>query len=415
MLGVVMVAFKDSTFYKKAKPMLDEFVKVHKDINKLERSNPIYSYIKNSHVFDQDGNPIDLDTKFKLLGHKRKSRKSKDLRNDLIKDIKEYIAQGGNLHISRKKLPFYNRLSAYTDNLKNEGKVLTLNQVMRDELGFREYSDAYFRIQRLEKINKFKDEDGYIDSYHEDDVFVSYVSTVAETYGVPYYFVVIMLADAKLKKYELPLDKVKFTEALLRNYISKHDSFVGMKRNDPQCFNALDYLTRYYSDGTSETFSKADWLYVFGLGDYDHRFRDMKQESIDLDKTMLKFKQLYGDKPIMVKDLNSFDYRQAVRKAVRLGVDVSEVFEMYGLKINGIKMPRFSRVTLKELPYYDEIIARKNELINKEKSTIKTKEDLAELKVKVMKQVYGEFKEKLNNYLPGKMEEEKEIYATKEI
>ena len=45
--------------------------------------------------------------------------------------------------------------------------------------------------------------------------------------------------------------------------------------------------------------------------------------------------------------------------------------KMYGMKCNGLNLDRLSRIHLKEIPYIDEMLARKHELIDQSGISLK--------------------------------------------
>ncbi len=402
-----LVLNKGSIFYEKAKQMLRDYKNAGGKLEDLKSDSPIYRYIKNTRLFDDEGKLIDLETKFKLLGYSRKSKISKNLREDLIGLIKDYIKSGGSLHIERKKLPFYEKLHSYQISLKRQGRMVSHEYIMKYDLGFREFSDLYYRCRDVEKLKLFRDRDGYVDSYRSHKVFNNYIKEVAQTFNIPIYFVTDLLADERMRKYEISIDKVAYTERLLHNYVNKHGTFVGIKRNDTRTYEAFNYLIKYYSDGTEEKFTKSEWLEMFGLDHVENKFRDSKNDrNVDINDIMIKLQRQYNGQTIILKNLDPSDYRAIIKKAVNLGVNVSQIFEMYELKCNGIKIDRLSKVWVEDIPYFEEMRNRRDELqskflINNMKPC---KEEVFEARLKSVIQVYEEFKEKLENFIPKKTE-----------
>ena len=407
-----MTFSENSTFYKKGKEMLDDYVARGGKVENLSANDKEYKYIKNNRVKDENGNLIDLETKFNLLGHPRNNKYSKNLREDLLKEINEFLANGGSLHINRKKLPFYERLNTYSTFLKRKSIILTHEQIMRDDLGFKSFSDIYYRCKEIFKLKNYRDEDGYVDDYHKSELMSSYISTLAISLKIPYYLLITLIADEKLRFYDVSLDKVKYTEVFLKNYAKKNETFVGMKRNNKKVYNALDYLTRYYSDGTPQRYSKSDWLDIFDLGDVEHKFKESKQFDINIDEIMARLKNQYKDQPIRIKDLDHNEYRLIIKKSISLSVNVSQIFEMYGLKCNGIQSSRLSQVRLNEVPYLEEMKKKREEIIKERGITLKvgySKEQVFEEKVKAVQQVFAEYKEKLETYVPEEIDLEAEV------
>jgi hypothetical protein len=391
---------KNSSFYKKSTQMLADFVANGGDVSNLTKDDQIYKYIKNSKVFDADGKLIDLETKFTLLGYPRKSKISKNLREDLINEIREYLINGGSFHIERKKLPFYERLHSYRVQLLHKGINLTHEQIMREDLGFHEFSDTYFRCQGIFQLKHFRNENGFVDSYKSHIKFNNYIKELSQTYNLPIPIIITLLADEKCTRYEMVVDKIKYAERLLKNYATKHGTFVGIKRTDKTTYEAFEYLTKYYSDGTEAKYSKADWLSIFGLGDVEHRFRDKTEnEIVDVESIVEKLKKQFGDNIVIHQEINKNDYRTLIKKAVALNISVAQLLNEYGLKSNGISSERLSRTWLNEVPYLKEMKKTRDEIIAKS-SKPKSKEEEFEIKLKAVISIYEEFKEKLEQYLP---------------
>lgn len=402
------MGIRDTKFYKTAKKMLEEYVQNGGNVESLSTESTIYKYIKNTKVVDENGKAIDLETKFELLGYPRKSKVSKNLREDLICEIREYLVNGGSFHIERKKLPFYERLHSYQVQLKHKGINLTHEQIMKDDLGFKEFSDVYFRCLGIEKLKYFRDKEGFVDSYKAHVKFNNYIKEIAQTYQIPIYFVTTLLADEKTRKYAIHIDKVKYTERLLQNYVAENGTLVGIKRNNKAVYEAFEYLTKYYSDGTETKFSKAEWLKIFGLDEVEHKFQTTaNQEEINVEGIMNELKLKYQDNIINMRELDPKDYRTILKKAVSLNISMSDLFKSYGLKSNSVKSERLSKVWVKEIPYLDEMKALRDKIMAETKISLENgccKEEVFESKLKAVLKVYEEYKEKLESFLPEQYE-----------
>ncbi len=401
-----MIFSKNSEFYKKAKTYLDNYVKNGGDVNNITTTDPIYIYIKNQRLTDKQGNIIDLEAKFKLLGHSREIKKTKNLREDLIKDINTYLENGGSFHINRKKFPFYERLRAYVRSLERKGINATQEEIMKFDLGFREFSEIYYRCSGIEQFPEYRDDEGYIDSYRKDREYNNYIKELAKTYDVPYYIVITLLANEKARNYFIDVDKVQYTKRLLENYVAKNKTLVGLKRKDPIAYNAFDYLIRYYSNGNQDVFSKQEWLDVFGLGDVENRFRELKRnEDVEFNSLMTDLINRFGENEFYCKDLSEAEYRRVIKKAVQMNVPVYEIFRMYGLNVRGNNVDRLSSVRIEEIPYIEEMKKRRDEIIAAMKKPKMGKEEVMEIKVKAMKIAYQEYKHMIDSYLPDIQEE----------
>lgn len=407
-----MIFSKDSVFYRKAVALIEEFIADgKKTVDDLGKNDKAYLYIKNSKVYNEKGEALKLDEIFELLGYPRKRKVSLDVREDLIKEINDYINNGGSFHIPRKQLPFYSKLHTYSKILARKGIFLTHEEIMKNDLGFKEYSETYYRYSGVEKLKNYRDDDGYVDSYRRDKVMFDYIIDVAVSLEIPYYLVITLLANENARSYYMSVDKLKFVKIQLENYLKIHGSFIGLKRKDKSLYYAFDHLTRYYSDGNETLFSKKEWLALFGLDDAENRFKASKEdEYIDVTEIMSKLKMKHGDNKFYCKDIDINDYRKIIKKSVRMGIPVPELFKLYGLNVEGTKAERLTQTKVKEIPYLDEMKKRRDEIIKSKLKKDLCKEEIFEIRVGAVKQVYREYKDLLNSYLPeSEIEEISEV------
>ncbi len=401
---------KDSQFYKKAVQYIEEFLATGKKIEEMSTKDKAYRYIKNSRVYDENGELIKLEKLFELLGYPRAKKYSSDVRADLIKEINEYLEQGKSLHIDRKKLPFYERLLTYTHILRKRGSMLTHEQIMKEDLGFRQFSDTYFRAHKALKIKNYRDSEGYVDDYKSNQNLNAFVKDLAITYEVPYYFIVIFMCGEKLRRYNISVDRVAFVKRELENYAAEHNGTLqGLRWNDPELYNAFDYLMDYFSDGSEQRYTKQEWLEAFEFN-VPNRFKETAKQGVkDIEDVIHRVKQQFPNGFVVAKDMDQRDYRQIVKKSISLGVTVSELLKKYGLNCKGSSMSRLTRTYVEQVPYIFDMKNRFNQLVlesGKTKENNTCEEEILEARVRAMKQVYAEFEEKLNNYLPERINEE---------
>ncbi len=389
-------------FKQNTQRMLTEFVAKGGNVNDLKSQDEIYRYIKGTRVISEDGKLLTLEEKFAYVGFPRQAKQSKDVRTDLIFAINSYIEQGGSFHVNRKSFPFYPELLTYSSHLKRKGINMTHEEIMH-EIGFDEYSDLYFRSLGIFNLSKYRDEKGFVDSYREDERMAAFVTDLAISLQLPICLLVSLISDEKLKKNYISLDKIKYTQRALENYAKENGSFLGIKRNAPDVYEMFNYLVKYYSDGSQQRYSREEWLQILGLDEYAHEFQDKTPNAnVDIEEIMVGLKEKYGTQVIKVKDLDSVQYHVIVKKAVAMGITVSELFRIYELKCNGIAQKRLSSTTLSHIPYLQEMKRRRDELILQlaDRRTTTCKEGFFETKVKACLQVYQEFKERLETYMP---------------
>lgn len=259
-------------------------------------------------------------------------------------------------------------------------------------------------------MKEYRDSEGFVDDYKLNRNLNAFIKDLAITYDVPYYFIIVFMCGEKLRKYIISVDKVAFIKRNLENYATEHNGTLnGLRWKDPSLYNAFDYLMDYFSDGSEQTFTKQEWLEAFELK-VPNRFKDnVKQKEDDIEEVILRLKSQFKNGFVVAKDMDKSDYKKVVKKSISLGITVSELLKKYDLKCKGSSVSRLARAYVNEIPYIDEMKSRFNELIlasGKTKENNACKEEILEARVQAMQQVYAEFKEKLDNYLPEKIEVE---------
>lgn len=392
--------FKDTKFYKKFHPILQEFVDNDGDVNTLVRKDELYNKIKDYKIYNENGKRITLEEKFELLGFPRARQTSTDVRADLIKDIEEYIANAETFDVQMKTLPFYERLNTYSKKLQRDGINLSREEIIRDDLGFKTFSIKAMRCKGLQKLKEFR-KNGYVDDYHTDDKYSSYIIALAEYLNIPYYLLITLIADERLSKYVISTDYVKYVQTLLENYIAKYGDFVGIKKKDPKTYEAFSTLCKTFSDGSGQKFSKKEWLVIFGLEDFDNKFAEKSEfENVDIAIVMQKLKDKFGDAEFSAKDIDRGMYRKILKHATQYAVSVKSIFDEYGLKYKGISIKRLNHVTMTEIPYFKEMKALRDKFIEQSGISLQngnTEEECLEMKIKAVQQAYKEYGQKIES------------------
>ena len=145
---------EETAFYINGRRLL--VIKQKRSVNDLGVYDEAYNYIRNTRLYKEDGTLYNVEEKFGLLGYERKSRFSRDIRQELYDEISQYIAEGGSFHVERKTLPFYSKLRSYASQLRVNGKPASHEEIIRGDLGFSSYSDLYYRCIKLEEIENGK-------------------------------------------------------------------------------------------------------------------------------------------------------------------------------------------------------------------------------------------------------------------
>lgn len=397
-IGETMID-KHSKFYINARKMLEDYIAKGGDVNNLGSKDKIYLYIKDAKIKGESGEYLDLDTKFELLGFPRERSKSKDVKQKLIEEIDAYKQAGGSFHINRKKLPFYERLHTYSRILAKQGIVLSHEQIMKD-LGYKEYSDMYFRCIGIFELQNYRDENDFVDSYRTNPKLKEYIFSLSETLRIPTYLIITLLADEKLNEIFIDVEYIEQVKTELQHYIKVNGTLKGIRRKNPKLYEKFYVLIKYCSDGV-ESLSAEDWLDILELGDVENRFYKTKKNEVDVENIMTKLKQKFGNSIITLKDLDSKDYYKIRKTAARLNIPIKELFRNYELQYKGNTVNRLSSTKVTEIPYLDEMLQMRDRLLN-EKGFTETngycKEEIFEAKVRACQQVYDHFKDKMFNF-----------------
>ena len=391
---------KNSKFYINAKAMLDEYVAGGGNVNDLGIKDKIYAYIKNAKIKDENGVYIDTETKFELLGHSRARAKRKDIRQELIDQIEQYRRNGGSFHITRNKLPFYPQLRSYVRRLQNNGIFISNEEIMKG-LGYKEYSDVYFRCMGIFDLSKYRDKNGFVDSYRKNETLKSYITGLAGYLEIPNYLVVTLLGDENLERCHIATEYISQVKSELQQYCLQYGSLKGLKTNNKRLYYKLDTLMRGYGYGEEVELTKDDWLRAFELDGFENDFRKSRKEPIDINPIMEDLRKKFGDSIISAKDIDSKDYRKIVIKAYQLAIPNNELFRSYGLNYSGNVSNRLSTMQVYEIPYLDEMRTLRDKLLEARGINAQNgycEEEIFEARVEACKYVYSKYKDKMFNF-----------------
>ena len=395
----------NQTFIEKGKRLIALAIASGKSVDDLGVKDEAYSYVKNSKVYDENGKLCTTKEKFEILGYSRNGR-VRDIRSELKQAINEYLAEGNSFHVPRKIFPFYSQLRAYSNHLKSKGKELTHEQIIRDDLGFREYSDLYYRCIRLGELKNYRDEEGYVDSYKKDERYHQHIQDMAKSLRIPTYILISLVANENLKECFINSDQIGYIKNQLLQYVQSNDGLVGISMDNHQLYESLRYVENVYSDGTGERFSKVDLLRALDIYGVEHKFKDMQDKERELEsefiKVIEKIKMFYGDTQVLMKELSEKDRKILQNKSIRLGISVGRLCQLYGINSNAnMNTKRLASRKVDTIPYLSEMQIRKNELLlefKEKKNNNITKEEEFEIVVDIARQVYEEFSNKIENF-----------------
>ena len=395
---------EETAFYINGRRLLAEVIKQKRSVDDLGVYDEAYNYIRHTRLYKEDGTLYNVEEKFGLLGYERKSRSSRSIRQELYDEISQYIADGGSFHVERKSLPFYSKLRSYANQLRIKGQKTTHEEIIRDDLGFASYSDMYYRCMRLEELKNYRDEDGYVDSFRKDELFSSHINDMATTLKIPFYILITLVADEKLKSCYLHTNRIDYLRYQLNEYIKKNGDLVGIVSRSPELYEALRTVANDYGDGSGAEYTRKEMLIALGFGHVKTKLRQSvkPKDNAKFDEAIQYLKKTYGDKQIKYTDIEGSIYSILQRRAVSLNISMYELCQSYGINYRGnYNTQRLSRCLVQGVPYLNEMKTARDEMIEeylKDTNFKLTKEQMFELRVGVAQQVYEEFRPKLENF-----------------
>ncbi len=390
-------------FVNRFKPQFEEFIQNGGDINTLTRKDKLFAEAFNFNLLDENGNKYGIDEKFKILGIERKVKVVKDVKQSLIDAIEEYKEQGGNFHIQRKKLPFYSKILIYSNYLQRNNIFMSPEEIMHS-LGYYNYSELYYKCSRLQELKQYEDQEGYIDSYHNDVNYAAYINNIATLIDIPLYILITLLLDKKTKKYAIQVDYINYVKTQLTKHAKTYGTLKGLSNIDTELYNRFDYLVKNFADGAETNFSKQEWLAAFGLRDYENDFKTSEIKDINISELMQNLKAKFGDHVVMKKDIDIASYNIILKKSIQMGIQVGELFKAYDINYQGLNNDRLSMIYIEDIPYLQDMKKRREELVKESKISLKNgycKEQVFLERIRICQQVYNEFKTLIQEDLIG--------------
>ena len=268
-------------------------------------------------------------------------------------------------------------------------------------LGFKNYSNTYYRCLGIGELKNYRDENGYVDSYRKNEKLKSYINSLGESLNLPYYLVITLLADEKLKQCRIYAEYVQYVKTEFEKYINQYGSLKGIRHNDPVLYEKFRTMMKNYGDGTEMNLSPENWLSIFELDNVENKFLNKPAKTIDINPFMEKLNQQFGEKSFSSKDLSSQDYRLILSKAIKLAIPVKELFRNYGLNYKGNTVNRLSSVKVDHIPYLEEMRRLRDNLMLAQGYTLEngySKEEIFEAKVNACQYAYNKYKNKMYNF-----------------
>lgn len=381
--------------------MLENFEReTGRSVQSLTEDDKEYQYVWGVDIKDENGRSLTLQEKFAIAGFERKQKYSSNVKQDLIDGIEDYLAKGGSFHVQRNSFPFANKLYIYKTGLeKSKGVKLSNNQIMK-ELGYKQYSDTYYRYRDLEKMAEFVDKDNFADDYKKDKKMRAFVNDAAISLNLPIAVVVELVCGFDLKQVCIETEYFSFVKEEILKFAKKNNnSLEGISKREPLLYSRISLIRKYVSTSYGENISSYDVLRLLDLGHLHNLFSDKPKPVKDISAAISELSSIAQKQngKIFKKDIENDDYDEIVLKSVRLGMTTKEFFKKYNIDyVDGRSNVRLKKIYAKKYPYIDEMRQRKQELLNERCSSQNLcKEELFEENLNASLQAYRDFKDKI--------------------
>lgn len=378
--------------------MLDEFVEKGGNVNDLSSTDELYRLVNN---IDK---ALTICEKFALCKHPRGKKKSANVFVTLKEEIEAYIKAGGSLHVERKSLPFYERMhSAKRTYFRRTGIQLSTEELF-DLLGIEGYSDTYYNYLPIFEFDKFKDKDGFVDSYRSDKSANEFVDREAEKLGVPISVFVLLVANQNLKRCVIQTDVLSFISNKLSEYKEIYGSYDGISENDSYLYNKLCGLKKTIVTEDGRPVSTKTLVALLGEEDNAGTFSPYTNvDELDFDKEVVPLIELArkNENMLYAKDIEEKVYRNIINYVARNNSNIKDYFAGFG--VNYVDYKGYYNHTflyIEKYPYIDEMKQERDALFNEfaQAHPKMIKEKLFEKYLEICKEVYLKYKEKIESF-----------------
>lgn len=388
---------------EKIKQILDEFVAGGGDVNKLTSNHPVYIKVKKHKVFDKNGNPLSVGQKFQQAGHPRMPHGYLSCEYQLYVKATEYLSKGGSLHIPRHKLPFYPQIKGLLKKHQRQTGTTTTPKAVLESVGIFGYSDIYYSYLPLFEISTFKDKNGNVDSYRKNAAFKGEVVYQSKLLDLPESLFVQLVLDENLEKSVLQTDRVAFCRQQMKEHVQKHNSFVGIRRDNPELYELMRSVKDNICTSNGVPISMADFIKIMDFENVEHKFLTKFTGQIpNIDNIFENIKKSNPNtKQFKCSSLSREDYDDLCEYAIRKNISLAKLFAEHGLEYTDQGNKEiFNFVYTQSYPFIDEMRELRDELMNEFKNQNPTmvKEDLFENYLLICKSVYEQYKDKIHSY-----------------
>ncbi|MBQ8451777.1 MAG: hypothetical protein IJ538_03265 [Clostridia bacterium] len=405
-LGHKRSALKTLSGLDRVKFALSQFAEKHNgSIEELTSKDPEYKIASRVDIFDKNGRRLSFNEVCAMAGFRKKEvKKAKDVTVRLIAEATQFLDEHGHFHFKRKTMPFFPALQSHTKKIKRKtGRDITTDQAMK-ELGFTTYSDTYFYYLGLFDLEKFRDEDGFVDSFRSDKQMNNKIDTYAVKLDMPVSVVVELVGNENLRRAILHIGQLDFVVSRLEKYLNMFGSYEGISQNDPQLYDILQRLKNVVQTKSGKFPTTAELIEEIGGPAADNNFLTYTIETpFDFDSYISSRINAgeFKEHKIMRSDIPDDIYIKLTRYVRRNGLTLQEYFNKFGLEYPDFKeYSGLKYVNVKEYPYINEMRIERDKLVDEFKSNHPdfSEEQIFEYYIEACKIVYNKFKPKIEEF-----------------
>ncbi len=382
--------------------LLSEFVEAGGKVEDLKKTDYIYQQIHGIKLYNDEGKRLSMEEKFEYLGHPRKAKMSQDVRADAIAAISKFIEEGGDIYMTRKYLPFFRaEYGSYAQTQRPRVSGDLAFQTNLRELGF-DYSEMYYKFRKIEEILRFRNEDGFVDSYRKDTKMDNFIKISAYKLGLPIPVFVGLVGNADLEGCYLDTEYFGFVREALQKYLKIHTDFVGLSKKDKPLYEKMRHIGRMAFVPEGSELTTDDIACLLGFDGVKSDFGD-GYETSNVSEILHNARNIAMQKggKLTRADLPESDYRRLINMIASTGATTSAFFKLYDIDYEGKEGQRLSRVWVDKYPYMKEMRAERDRILKENGVSMNgdcKKEDLFDVLIVASLQAFEKFKPQIFNF-----------------
>lgn len=390
---------------KLLKQSVSEFISNGGNVENLKTTDEIYKLVKNTTIAI-NGNRLSLEEKFEIIGFPRQpKRKTYDEHIKSIQEaLSEFVAGGGDVNTLCSSDKLYKKVKNSVIFLN--GRELTINEKF-GIAGFpREdkYNNVKTIISRLNNLENFKDENGFVDTYRKNQAMNAFIDSCSLNFDLPPSLIVTLLANQNLKKYSLRVDRYDYIKTRLAEFVKNNGSLIMVKQKDRRLYDLLCSTAKTYPTKTGRKMTLSELVEELGFGDVENSFIETNRTGyFNEDEFLMKYYPIIKNNgyTISLSDIEPNDYMRLSNYTRRLSISINDFFEKNGVKyVNPKNVVRNAYLTTDEYPYLKEMRNEVNQLLNdyyKDNPINFSDETLFNNRLTACQFVYGKYKKKIEN------------------